>query len=60
LLYVQYLSLKLDLKIIAATLLTLGGKVAHVPTEWLVTTAASVPARQWPERAAPSRMDRVA
>jgi lipopolysaccharide/colanic/teichoic acid biosynthesis glycosyltransferase len=36
LLYVQHLSFALDLKILAATFLTLGGKVAHVPASWLV------------------------
>ena len=36
LLYVQHLSFWLDLKILAATLLTLGGKAAHVPASWLV------------------------
>jgi lipopolysaccharide/colanic/teichoic acid biosynthesis glycosyltransferase len=60
LLYVQHLSLMLDLKILAATLLTLGGKVAHVPTTWLVTHAPAAPPRSWPEQPAPSQMDRVA
>jgi lipopolysaccharide/colanic/teichoic acid biosynthesis glycosyltransferase len=36
LLYVQYLSFWLDLKILAATILTLGGKATHVPAAWLV------------------------
>jgi lipopolysaccharide/colanic/teichoic acid biosynthesis glycosyltransferase len=36
LLYVQHLTFWLDLKILAATLLTLGGKAAHVPATWLV------------------------
>jgi lipopolysaccharide/colanic/teichoic acid biosynthesis glycosyltransferase len=36
LLYVQHLSLALDLKILLATALTLGGKVVHIPTSWLV------------------------
>jgi lipopolysaccharide/colanic/teichoic acid biosynthesis glycosyltransferase len=36
LLYVQHLSTWLDLKIIAATIFTMGGKAGHVPSEWLV------------------------
>ena len=36
LLYVQYFSFWLDLKILAATLLTLGGKATHVPASWLL------------------------
>jgi lipopolysaccharide/colanic/teichoic acid biosynthesis glycosyltransferase len=36
LLYVQHMSLWLDVKIIAATLLTLGGKMGHVPAERLI------------------------
>jgi lipopolysaccharide/colanic/teichoic acid biosynthesis glycosyltransferase len=36
LLYVQYRSTWMDLKILAATILTLGGKAAHVPPSWLV------------------------
>jgi lipopolysaccharide/colanic/teichoic acid biosynthesis glycosyltransferase/carbonic anhydrase/acetyltransferase-like protein (isoleucine patch superfamily) len=36
LLYVQHLSFWLDVKILTATLLTLGGKAAHVPAAWLV------------------------
>ena len=40
LLYVQHRSFVLDLKILAATFLTLGGKVAHVPAAWLVGTSA--------------------
>jgi lipopolysaccharide/colanic/teichoic acid biosynthesis glycosyltransferase len=36
LLYVQHLSFWLDLKILAVTILTLGGKAAHVPASWLV------------------------
>jgi lipopolysaccharide/colanic/teichoic acid biosynthesis glycosyltransferase len=36
LLYVQHQSFWLDLKILAATFLTLGGKVLHVPSSWLV------------------------
>ena len=42
LLYVQHLSLGLDLKILAATFMTLGGKVAHVPASWLVGQSAPV------------------
>jgi lipopolysaccharide/colanic/teichoic acid biosynthesis glycosyltransferase len=40
LLYVQHMTFWLDLKILAATLLTLGGKAAHVPAKWLVGEAA--------------------
>ncbi len=40
LLYVQNLSLALDAKILTATLLTLGGKAAHVPASWLTDQAA--------------------
>jgi lipopolysaccharide/colanic/teichoic acid biosynthesis glycosyltransferase len=36
LLYVQHLSCWLDLKILAATILTLGGKATHVPASWLI------------------------
>jgi lipopolysaccharide/colanic/teichoic acid biosynthesis glycosyltransferase len=36
LLYVQHLSFWLDVKILAATFGTLGGKVLHVPASWLV------------------------
>ncbi len=36
LLYVQHQSFVLDLKILAATALTLGGKLRHVPAPWLV------------------------
>ena len=39
LLYVQHASFWLDLKILAATLLTLGGKVSHVPAQRLVPSA---------------------
>jgi len=42
LLYVQHLSFSLDVKILAATFLTLGGKVAHVPASWLVGQSAPV------------------
>ena len=42
LLYVQHLSLALDLKILAATAFTLGGKVAHVPASWLVGQNAPI------------------
>jgi lipopolysaccharide/colanic/teichoic acid biosynthesis glycosyltransferase/carbonic anhydrase/acetyltransferase-like protein (isoleucine patch superfamily) len=41
LLYVQHLSLWLDLKILTATLVTLGGKATHVPASWLVRTATA-------------------
>jgi lipopolysaccharide/colanic/teichoic acid biosynthesis glycosyltransferase len=40
LLYVQHISLWLDLKILASTLLTLGGKVIHVPASWLVAPSS--------------------
>jgi lipopolysaccharide/colanic/teichoic acid biosynthesis glycosyltransferase len=43
LLYVQYFSLWLDLKILAATVLTLGGKARHVPASLLLP--GRVPAR---------------
>jgi lipopolysaccharide/colanic/teichoic acid biosynthesis glycosyltransferase len=36
LLYVRHRSWWLDLKILAATILTLGGKAGHVPAAWLV------------------------
>jgi lipopolysaccharide/colanic/teichoic acid biosynthesis glycosyltransferase len=45
LLYVQHLSCWLDLKILAATIFTLGGKAAHVPAPWLVRQA-SIEGRQ--------------
>jgi len=45
LLYVQNASFWLDLKILAATLLTLGGKVSHVPTQRLVPSAVMEPER---------------
>lgn len=38
LLYIQHRSFALDLRILVSTLLTLGGKVAHVPSSWLVKT----------------------
>jgi len=38
LLYIQHRSFALDLKILVCTFLTLGGKVAHVPSSWLVKT----------------------
>ncbi len=40
LLYVQHLSFWLDLKIITATLVTLGGKATHIPASWLVQSAS--------------------
>ena len=40
LLYVQHKSFWLDLKILAATLLTLGGKAGHVPARHLVPSAS--------------------
>jgi lipopolysaccharide/colanic/teichoic acid biosynthesis glycosyltransferase len=42
LLYVQHQSLWLDLKILAATVITLGGKLAHVDASWLVKQSAAV------------------
>jgi lipopolysaccharide/colanic/teichoic acid biosynthesis glycosyltransferase len=41
LLYVQHLSFWLDLKILLATFLTLGGKAMHIPASWLVGTLQS-------------------
>jgi lipopolysaccharide/colanic/teichoic acid biosynthesis glycosyltransferase len=41
LLYVQHLRFWLDLKILAATILTLGGKAAHVKASWLVSSRLS-------------------
>ena len=38
LLYVQHLTVWLDLKILAATALTLGGKCGNVPASWLVSS----------------------
>ena len=38
LLYVQHLSFWLDIKILVATALTLGGKAGHVPSSWLVAS----------------------
>src|SRR5262245_7086712 len=38
LLYVQHMSIWLDLKILAATILTLGGK-RHVPLRWLIPSS---------------------
>jgi lipopolysaccharide/colanic/teichoic acid biosynthesis glycosyltransferase len=49
LLYVQHLSFWLDLKILAATLLTLGGKLVHVPASWLVGQEPPVDDRQFVE-----------
>jgi lipopolysaccharide/colanic/teichoic acid biosynthesis glycosyltransferase len=43
LLYVQNISFWLDLKILAATVLTLGGKAGHVPSSWLVSSASVEP-----------------
>jgi lipopolysaccharide/colanic/teichoic acid biosynthesis glycosyltransferase/acetyltransferase-like isoleucine patch superfamily enzyme len=40
LLYVQHVSFWLDLKILAATLITLGGKAGHVPAQRLVRSAS--------------------
>lgn len=41
LLYVQHLSFWLDLKILTATFVTLGGKATHVPASWLVRSATA-------------------
>ncbi len=49
LLYVQNFSFWLDVKILAATLLTLGGKAGHVPASRLVPSVALPRARQ-PQR----------
>ena len=38
LLYVQHMSFWLDLKILLATLFTLGGKASHIPSSWLVSS----------------------
>jgi lipopolysaccharide/colanic/teichoic acid biosynthesis glycosyltransferase len=43
LLYVQNISFVLDLKILLATLLTLGGKGGHVSASWLVSSASVDP-----------------
>jgi lipopolysaccharide/colanic/teichoic acid biosynthesis glycosyltransferase len=43
LLYVQHLSIWLDLKILAATAVTLGGKAGHIPSNWLVATSSPEP-----------------
>ena len=50
LLYVQHLSFWLDLRILLATIVTLGGLAGHVPSSWLVTrvTAAPIPDRRRP------------
>jgi lipopolysaccharide/colanic/teichoic acid biosynthesis glycosyltransferase len=51
LLYIQHQSLWLDMKILAATLLTFGGKLKHVDALWLVSdsdTDAVVPAMSQP------------
>ena len=37
-LYVQHCCLSLDVKIVAATIFTGAGKVAHVPSSWLIRT----------------------
>jgi lipopolysaccharide/colanic/teichoic acid biosynthesis glycosyltransferase len=41
LLYVQHLTFWLDVKILLATVLTLGGKAGHVPASWLAAGARS-------------------
>jgi lipopolysaccharide/colanic/teichoic acid biosynthesis glycosyltransferase len=40
LLYIQYFSFWLDLKILLATILTLGGMLSHAPARWLVPRSA--------------------
>jgi lipopolysaccharide/colanic/teichoic acid biosynthesis glycosyltransferase len=60
LLYVQHLSLALDLKILAATALTLGGKVAHVPASWLVGQSAPLADSRPGEVAEPQHEAQVA
>lgn len=54
LLYVQHISFWLDLKILVATLLTLGGKAGHVPAPWLVSSA-SVEQHRGPASLKPAR-----
>lgn len=56
LLYVQHISFWLDVKILAATLLTLGGKAGHVSSSWLVRSLA----RQAPHGQAPAFSGRPA
>jgi len=58
LLYVQHLSLWLDIKILAATLFTLGGKAKHVQAPWLVG-AHAVSASDRSSDAVPSRQLRA-
>jgi lipopolysaccharide/colanic/teichoic acid biosynthesis glycosyltransferase len=53
LLYVQHFSFWLDLKILAATLLTLGGKATHVPASWLVPGRVPSRSRLQPNPARP-------
>jgi len=48
LLYVQHQSFGLDVKILAATAMTLGGKLRHVPASWLVKARSS--AEEHPRR----------
>ena len=52
LLYVQHLSFLLDVKILAATALTLGGKLGAVPAAWLAPSAV---ADKGPNAPVPSR-----
>jgi lipopolysaccharide/colanic/teichoic acid biosynthesis glycosyltransferase len=54
LLYVQHVSLLLDLKILAATVLTFGGRIS-VPVSWIVSAANPEPLTT--ERSAPSATD---
>ena len=55
LLYVQHRSVWLDLKILAATVLTLGGKAAHVHASWLVRQAATIEEEEFTTAEAPRR-----
>ena len=59
LLYVQYFSFWLDLKILAATLLTLGGKATHVPASWLLPGRVPSRNRLQPTSAAHRRNRRL-
>jgi len=60
LLYVQHMSFILDVKILAATFLTLGGKVAHVPASWLVGQSAPVEGIAVSDRVQTEREEQVA
>jgi lipopolysaccharide/colanic/teichoic acid biosynthesis glycosyltransferase len=58
LLYVQYFSFLLDLKILVATILTLGGKASHVPASWLLP--GRIPARSGVQSRQESRAGELA